>query len=434
MYDNGISCDSRYFEIDDEFKLISINGHKIAITIGHDLWNEQRMNDTDNEYSDNTSLLDVYTDQNPDFVVNIAAMPYAYSQNTENLNTISNNAKLYNTPIFYINQVGANCELVYDGNSAAFNQNGEIVCKCKSFDEDLKVFDTKDFDSKGEKIAQNDKIEEIFNAITLALRDYFEKMNFKKAVLGLSGGIDSAVVLAMAVNALGKENVHSILMPTSYSTSHSVDDSLEMLKRTGSSYDIIAIEDLRKAFEQTMSPVFSGTKPGLAEENIQARLRGSILMAYSNKFGNIVLNTSNKSEEAVGYSTLYGDMNGAFSILGDVYKTDVYRLAKYINEHCGNIIPQNIIDKAPSAELRPDQKDQDSLPPYDVLDSILDCYMAKKMSRDELVAEGFDSETVDFILKLVKRVEYKRYQGPPILRLSTTNFGHYQRIPLVAKY
>ena len=337
-------------------------------------------------------------------------------------------------PLLNVNQVGANTNLIYEGRSIAFNENGKVIAECKSFDEDLQYVETKSFKSAREELRKNDTTESIFNAITLGLRDYFAKMNFKKAVLGLSGGIDSAVVLALAVNALGSENVHSILMPTCYSSSHSVDDSLEMLKRTKSSYNIIPIEDLRKQFGIAMSEAFEGTKPGLAEENIQARLRGSILMAYSNKFGNILLNTSNKSEEAVGYSTLYGDMCGSLSLLGDVYKTEVYRLARYINEHCGNIIPENIITKAPSAELRPDQKDQDSLPPYDILDGILNCYLENNMTADEIKAKDFDAETVDFVLKLVKRVEYKRFQAPPILRVSSCAFGHSQDVPLVARY
>ncbi len=407
----------RYFDPSDKFDLINLNGVKIALIVGDDVV----------DYP-----MDMFAKLNPDFIVNISAVQYAHNDN--HLSELSAVAKKYKLPLINVNQVGGNTNLIYEGCSIAFNENGKVIAECKSFEEDLQYVETKSFNSAGEELRKNDTTESIFNAITLGLRDYFAKMNFKKAVLGLSGGIDSAVVLALAVNALGRENVHSILMPTCYSSSHSVDDSLEMLKRTKSSYNIIPIEDLRNAFGTAMAEAFEGTKPGLAEENIQARLRGSILMAYSNKFGNILLNTSNKSEEAVGYSTLYGDMCGSLSLLGDVYKTEVYRLARYINEHCGNIIPQHIIDKAPSAELRPDQKDQDSLPPYDILDGILNCYLENNMTADEIKAKGFDAETVDFVLKLVKRVEYKRFQAPPILKVSTCAFGHSQSVPLVARY
>ncbi len=407
----------RYFEPSDKFDLIDVDGEKIALVVGGDVL----------DYP-----MAMLAKLNPNFIVNISAVPY--SHDTSYQQKLSEVALKYKLPLLNVNQVGANTNMIYEGRSIAFNENGKVIAECKSFEEDLQIVDTDLFKSAGEELRKFDTTESIFNAITLGLRDYFAKMNFKKAVLGLSGGIDSAVVLALAVNALGSENVHSILMPTCYSTSHSVDDSLEMLKRTKSSYNIIPIEDLRKQFGVAMSEAFEGTKPGLAEENIQARLRGSILMAYSNKFGNILLNTSNKSEEAVGYSTLYGDMCGSLSLLGDVYKTEVYRLARYINEHCGNIIPENIITKAPSAELRPDQKDQDSLPPYDILDGILNCYLENNMTADEIKAKGFDAETVDFVLKLVKRVEYKRFQAPPILRVSSCAFGHSQSVPLVARY
>ena len=407
----------RYFEASDKFDIVNLNGVKIAMVVGDDVL----------DYP-----MSMLAKLEPDFIVNISAVPYSHDNFHQQ--KLSEVAKEYKLPLLNVNQVGANTNLIYEGRSIAFNENGKVIAECKSFEEDLQYVETKLFKSEGEELRRNDTTESIFNAITLGLRDYFAKMNFKKAVLGLSGGIDSAVVLAFAVNALGHENVHSILMPTCYSSSHSVDDSLEMLKRTKSSYNIIPIEDLRKQFGVAMSEAFEGTKPGLAEENIQARLRGSILMPYSNKFGNILLNTSNKSEEAVGYSTLYGDMCGSLSLLGDVYKTEVYRLARYINEHCGNIIPENIITKAPSAELRPDQKDQDSLPPYDILDGILNCYLENNMTAEEIKANGFDSETVDFVLKLVKRVEYKRFQAPPILRVSSCAFGHSQDEPLVAKY
>lgn len=417
LHNAGVINESRYFEESNKFDLINLNGVNIAMTVGCDVL----------DYP-----MDMMSKLNPDFIVNISSVPYSHDDSYQQ--KLSEVACKYKLPLLNVNQVGANTHLIYEGRSIAFNEQGRVIAECKRFEEDLQYVETKTFKLEGEELRNFSTTESLFQALTLGIRDYFSKMNFKKAVLGLSGGIDSAVVLALAVNALGSENVHSILMPTCYSSSHSVDDSLEMLKRTKSSYNVIPIEDLRKQFGVAMSEAFEGTKPGLAEENIQARLRGSILMAYSNKFGNILLNTSNKSEEAVGYSTLYGDMCGSLSILGDVYKTEVYRLARYINEHCGNIIPENIITKAPSAELRPDQKDQDSLPPYDILDGILNCYLENNMTAAEIKAKGFEAETVDFVLKLVKRVEYKRFQAPPILKVSSCAFGHSQDVPLVAKY
>ena len=396
--DEGVIDEHRYFEPSDKFDLINLNGVKIALTVGGDVV----------DYP-----MDMLAKLNPDFMINISAVPYAHDDT--HLSELSAVAKKYGVPLLNVNQVGANTNLIYEGRSIAFNADGKVIAECKSFEEDLQYIETKSFKSAGEELRKNDTTESIFRAITLGLRDYFAKMNFKTAVLGLSGGIDSAVVLALAVNALGRENVHSILMPTCYSSSHSVDDSLEMLKRTKSSYNIIPIEDLRKQFGIAMSEAFEGTKPGLAEENIQARLRGSILMAYSNKFGNILLNTSNKSEEAVGYSTLYGDMCGSLSLLGDVYKTEVYRLARYINEHCGNIIPENIITKAPSAELHPGQKDSDSLPVYEELDPVLHALNEGGATKQDLIDRGIDEHLIERIVSLQNGAAFKIMQIPPVL-------------------
>ncbi|MDL2262997.1 NAD(+) synthase, partial [Bacteroidales bacterium OttesenSCG-928-I21] len=277
------------------------------------------------------------------------------------------------------------------------------------------------------------KIEGIYNALVLGVRDYFIKNNLKTAVIGLSGGLDSAVTLAIVADAIGNKNTMALLMPTKYSSTHSIEDSIEMAKRCEISYNIVNLEKLRNEFENTLADIFVGTEPNVAEENIQARLRGSILMAYSNKFGNIVLNTSNKSEFAVGYSTLYGDMNGAMSVLGDVYKTDVYHLGYFINKTRGNIIPENILTKAPSAELRFDQKDSDSLPDYDILDNILYDYIEQNLSADEIEFKGVDRKIIDRVLKMLKFSEYKRFQSPPILRVSSKAFGSGRKIPIVTK-
>ncbi len=417
MTDCDVVDYNRHFVATDKIEIVEFKGFRIALTVGDDIFG---------------CPMEVLAKQNPDFIVNISAEAFAHDVNR--LAKLSEVAQKYGLPLINVNQVGANSNLIYEGRSVVFNASGKVISECKTFSEDIQCIDTDNFNKAGKDVYTSQTTEQIFNALTLGISDYFAKMGFKKAVIGMSGGIDSALVLALSVIALGNENVHSILMPTCYSSSHSIDDSIEMLKRTKSTYNIISIEELRNCFGKAMSEVFEGTKPGLAEENIQARLRGNILMAYSNKFGNILLNTSNKSEESVGYSTLYGDMCGSLSVLGDVYKTEVYRLSRYINEHYGNIIPENIITKAPSAELRPDQKDQDSLPPYDILDAILTCYQENNMTADEIKAQGYDSETVDFVLKLVKRVEYKRFQAPPILRVSSKAFGHSQDLPLVAKY
>lgn len=431
-----IANEPRYFAQNDDFEVLEINDTKIALTISHDLWDQNSLLDKDDEeFSFKDSPMEILSQFAPEFIINISAIPFNCNKPYRRLEILAENCKHFGMPAVFVNQVGANDNIIYDGGSVVMNKNGEILASAKYFEEDFVIYDTKDFNKQGEALnTKFDKTALIYSALTLGIKDYFQKMGFKKAVLGLSGGIDSAVVLALAVLALGKENVHSILMPTCYSTSHSVDDSLEMVKRTQSSYSIVPIENLRKEFENTMSEVFAGTKQGLAEENIQARLRGSILMAYSNKFGNILLNTSNKSEESVGYSTLYGDMNGSLSILGDVYKTDVYNLARYINKYFGDIIPENIITKAPSAELRPDQKDQDSLPPYDILDAVLYGLIEEGKTEREILEMGYDPETVKFIIKLLNRAEYKRFQAPPILKVSTKSFGSGRIIPLVAKY
>lgn len=314
------------------------------------------------------------------------------------------------------------------------NSNGEIIDELKYFEEDFKVFDLDNIENT-EKSKPNElsEIASIHKALVMGVRNYFQKLGFKKAILGLSGGIDSAVTAAIAAEALGSENVYNVLLPSRYSSQHSIDDSLKLVKNYGMPHDIIKIEDTFNSFENTLKPYFKGLPFSIAEENLQARTRGVILMALSNKFGYILLNTSNKSEAAVGYGTLYGDMNGGLSVLGDAYKIQVFELAKYINRN-GEMIPENIITKPPSAELRPDQKDSDSLPDYDILDEILLQYIEERKGPREIIAMGYDETLVNRILKLVNTTEYKRYQTPPILRISTKAFGMGRRMPIVAKY
>ncbi len=430
----------RYFEPNDIFEIIEFKEKKIAITICEDLWDEQRSYGIfDREMLYKNSPLEMLKKFKPDFVVNISGSPYSYNQADNRQEILFKNAVKYSLPIIYVNQTGANCDLIFDGGSMVINKAGNTVLQCEFFEEDFKIIDLDNIDNivplkKSNNSLTSKRIEFISKALITGIKDYFTKSGLTKAVIGLSGGIDSAVTLALAIQALGNKNVDVLLMPSIFSSDHSIDDSVEMAKICDIKYHIINIEKLRNGFTDTLSEVFTGTKEDVTEENIQARIRGSLLMAYSNKFGNIVLNTSNKSEAAVGYTTLYGDMNGALSVLGDVYKTDVYLLAHHINSAYGNIIPKNIITKAPSAELRPNQKDNDSLPDYDILDKILFAYIEQKKCAKKIAELGIDSKTIDFAIKLVNGNEYKRFQAPPILRISSKSFGFGRRMPIVAKF
>ncbi len=423
----------RYFEPNTEFKSIQILDKKIALTICEDLWDNQPVENSfaQTKLYTKSPLGELKDDY--DLVINIAASPFSISQEDIREQVLIDNAKKYKKPIVYVNQAAANTELIFDGNSMIINAEGEITHQLKTFEEDFYLFDSENLNTKQNIKQKKENTAQLYQALKLGLADYFRKMGFKKAVLGLSGGIDSALVAAIAVDALGKENVVGILMPSKFSSEHSITDAEDLAKNLGIKHHIIPIKDIVNSFDNSMFEVFKGTEFGIAEENIQARSRGVILMAYSNKFGFILLNTSNKSEAAVGYSTLYGDMNGGLSILGDVYKTDVFKLCHYINRE-KEIIPHNTIVKPPSAELRPDQKDSDSLPDYDTLDTILRLYIEKKDSLQEIVNKGFDIDTVKKTILMVNRNEYKRFQSPPILRVSTKAFGLGRRMPLVAKY
>ena len=420
----------RYFEPNNKFSIVDYKGCRLALTICEDLWNVQ-----DNPlYTVNP--MDELIDQNPDLIINIAASPYNYHQTKVRKEVLRKNAIQYNIPLYYVNNVGAQTELLFDGGSLVINSRGQIVDELCCFEEDFKVFDhTKVISNEPISFKEPERIEiaDIHDALVMGIRNYFQKLGFTKAILGLSGGIDSALTAALAAEALGNENVYNVLLPSRYSSDHSVDDSIQLAKNLNMPYDIINIEDAFKSFENVMKPYFKGLPSNIAEENLQARTRGVILMALSNKFGYILLNTSNKSEAAVGYGTLYGDMNGGLSVIGDVYKTQAYELARYINRN-NEIIPENIITKPPSAELRPDQKDSDSLPDYDILDEILYQYIEQRKGPKEIVSMGFEKPLVDRILKLVNTNEYKRYQTPPMLRISNKAFGMGRRMPIVAKY
>ena len=422
----------RHFEPNKAFSVFDFGGKKIAITICEDLWDEQ---ETQNEFGREklyqVSPLNELSALNPDLVINISASPFSYNQENSRKNILIKNAIKYQLPIVYANQVGAQTELIFDGGSVYLNKKGEIQEELKYFEEDFRMIDTEA--STQNLQPKTGYIEKIYHALILGIRDYFAKMGFKKATLGLSGGIDSALVLVLAVEALGKENVRVLLMPSRYSSDHSIDDALQLAKNLDIQYEIIPIQPMVDSFEQSLSDVFANLQSDITEENIQARTRGILLMAISNKFGNILLNTTNKSECAVGYGTLYGDMNGGLSVLGDVYKTDIFKMANWINRE-REIIPSNTILKPPSAELRPDQKDSDSLPDYDLLDQILFDYIELNLSPEEIIAKGFDRSTVLRTVKMVNTNEYKRFQAPPILRISSKAFGFGRRMPLVARY
>lgn len=425
----------RYFEPNTEFNTIEFKGKRIALTICEDLWEKQP---SENKFSKQElyrmSPMENLSKLSPDMVINIAASPFAYTQETTRESILEECSKKYNLPLIYVNQTGGNTDLIFDGNSVVINSKGEIVKKLKQFEEDIAFIDCNEINNLD--ILDTDKkdyIEDIHDALVLGVRDYFDKNGLTKATLGLSGGIDSAVVVCIAARALGPENVRVLLMPSQYSTDHSIKDAVDLAENLGIQYDIVPIKDIFTSYEGALKEIFADKPFDVAEENIQARIRGTLLMGISNKFGNILLNTSNKSEAAVGYGTLYGDMNGALAVIGDVYKTDVFSLARFINKE-REIIPVNTIVKPPSAELRPDQKDQDSLPPYDILDAILKSYIESNMSEKEIIAKGYDTEIVTKAIRLVKFNEYKRYQTPPTLRVSSKAFGFGRRIPLVAKY
>ena len=423
----------RHFEPNREFEIVEHQGLKIALTICEDLWDELP---TASEFGKDTlyqvSPMEELSKFNPDFVINISASPFSYNQEEWRKNVLVSKAKKYEVPIFYVNQVGAQTELIFDGGSVVIDKTGEIVKELIYFEDDFLLVDTENLGVK-QLQPKFETIEKIHDALVLGIRDYFRKTGFRKATLGLSGGIDSALTLVLAVRALGTENVRVLLMPSKYSSDHSVEDARQLAENLGIQYDIVHIQEAVDAFERGLSPLFAGTNTDVTEENIQARARGIYLMAISNKFGHILLNTTNKSECAVGYGTLYGDMNGGLAVLGDVYKIDVFRLSDFINRE-KEIIPQNTITKPPSAELRPDQKDSDSLPEYHDLDQMLFAFIEQNLSPTEIVEMGFDEAVVNKVIRMVNMNEYKRFQAAPILRISSKAFGFGRRMPLVAKY
>ena len=404
-------------------------GKKIALTVCEDIWNignENPMYDV--------CPMDLLIKQKPDFMINVSASPFSYSHAESRIHILKANVERYKLPIFYINHVGAQTEIIFDGGSLVMSPNGNVFEEMSYFKESIKTFDlTKVKKGKISKEQPKGKMKRIHDALVLGIKDYFEKLGFKKAILGLSGGIDSALTVVLAAKALGRNNVRVVLMPSQYSSGHSINDAVELAENLDIQYDIVPIKNIYKTYMKELKPLFGDLPFNVTEENIQARGRGMILMAMSNKFGNIVLNTSNKSEAAVGYGTLYGDMCGGLSVIGDLYKTEVFELCRWINRR-KEIIPNNTITKPPSAELRPNQKDSDSLPDYDVLDEILFQYIEKTQGPNEIIDMGFEPKLVRRILRLVNTNEFKRYQTAPVLRVSSKAFGMGRRMPIVGKY
>ena len=420
----------RYFEPATEHRVVEYKGYRIALTICEDIWNIGNENPL---YT--ICPLDEMQAQKPDFVINISASPFNYMQARERLHVLKANTRRYGIPFFYVNHVGAQTELIFDGGSVFIAPDGKLLHEMPYFEEQLQIFELEEaFEASAKEAPQpKEKLPLIHRALVLGIRDYFQKLGFQKAILGLSGGLDSALTAVLACEALGPENVLGLIMPSEFSSEHSVTDARQLAENLGMKTEMIPIKETFSAFRQTLEPWFDGLPFNVTEENLQARIRGTLLMAFSNKFGHILLNTTNKSEMAVGYGTLYGDLAGGLSVIGDIYKTEVFALSRLLNEK-SEIIPQHIIEKPPSAELRPDQKDTDSLPPYEILDPILYQYIEKRQGPREIIALGFEPALVKRILRMVNINEFKRYQTAPVLRVSPKAFGMGRRMPIVAKY
>jgi NAD+ synthase (glutamine-hydrolysing) len=446
---------------------------RIGVTICEDLWNDEEF--WGGRSYPRNPIADL-AEQGVDLVINLSASPYSVNKQQLRGAMLSHSAARFNCPIIYANQVGANDDLIFDGTSMAFNRQGETVCRLPSYQSGLALVDydanVKDFQPGMVWPLPVDENQAIWSALVLGVRDYAHKCGFSKAVVGLSGGIDSALVMAIATAALGRTNVLGVLMPSPYSSDHSVSDALALCKNLDIRHATLPIGSLMQEYDNTLEDVFAGMEPGVTEENIQSRIRGNLLMALSNKFGYLLLSTGNKSEMAVGYTTLYGDMNGGLAVIADVPKTRVYSLCQWLNQQAvagasatpdtinqedahgdkqlqpltlgwhpdtlhsstGEIIPQPIIDKPPSAELKPGQVDQDSLPPYDVLDDILERLVQRQESIADIVAMGHDRAIVEKVVKLVSRAEFKRRQAPPVLKITDRAFGMGWRMPIASRW
>jgi NAD+ synthetase len=471
--------EDRYFEPGLQSNFFTLNGVRVGVTICEDLWNDEEFWGKRN-YEVNP--IHELAKGSADLIVNLSASPYSINKQKLREAMLRHAAMRYQLPILYANQVGGNDDLIFDGSSVGFDRAGEMICRGRAFDPDLVVVEfnaeTKDLASyAADAIAPQPANEdaELWAALVLGVRDYVRKCGFSKVVLGLSGGIDSSLVAAIATAAVGADQVLGVLMPSPYSSDHSVNDALELAKNLGIQTQILPIGDLMKTYDQTFAELFAGTEFGIAEENLQSRIRGNLLMAISNKFGHLLLSTGNKSEMAVGYCTLYGDMNGGLAAIADVPKTRVYSICQWLNQQVGEgikdkglrieerikdkglginneplslilhplsfpisfptpPIPNNVLVKAPSAELKPGQVDQDSLPPYEILDDILERLVLSHQSLDEVVTAGHDFNTVKRVMQLVTRAEFKRKQSPPGLKVTDRAFGTGWRMPIAARW
>ncbi|HUW83360.1 MAG TPA: NAD+ synthase [Phycisphaerae bacterium] len=423
--------ESRYFEPAREPSVVTCGRRRLGVTICEDLWNDESFIGRRLYPEDPIGQL---VKAGADLLVNASASPFEIDKHGLRERLFSGQVARCGVPLAFCNQVGGNDELIFDGASCVFDASGRVIARAKAFAEDLLIV------SLAEPTASRlepypGRIERLFSALTLGTRDYVSKCGFAEVVVGLSGGIDSAVTAALATSALGADAVHGVSMPSRYTSSSSTRSAEQLASRLGISFDVIEIEPLHRTFERQLSPHFAGREPDIAEENIQARIRGTLLMALSNKFGWLTLATGNKSELSTGYCTLYGDMVGGLAVLGDVPKTMVYALAEHVNSRGGSeVIPQETIQRAPTAELRPDQHDQQSLPPYDMLDSILHRYVEQDQSIDQMVAEGMERGVVERVVRMVDSTEYKRKQAAPVLKVTGRAFGSGRRLPIAARY
>ncbi|GCL41693.1 NAD+ synthase [Dolichospermum planctonicum] len=426
----------RYFEQGLEANYLILDHLKIGVTICEDLWNDEEF------WGKRSYPINPMADlvnSNIDLIVNLSASPYTVGKQNLREAMLKHSAINFQKPIIYTNQVGGNDDLIFDGRSFAVNKQGEVIARGEGFVSD---FITVEFDANQQDLVLGNispvyesEEAEIWKALVLGVKDYVRKCRFSKVLLGLSGGVDSALVAAIATAALGKENVIGVLMPSPYSSEHSISDALALADNLDIQTEILPIGELMQAFDQSLNDLFAGTEFGIAEENLQSRIRGNLLMAISNKFGYLLLSTGNKSEMAVGYCTLYGDMNGGLSVIADVPKTRVYSLCKWLNSHHQKeVIPVNILTKAPSAELKPGQVDQDSLPAYDILDDILDRLLHQHQSAAEIVTAGHDPVVVDKVLQLLSRAEFKRRQAAPGLKITDRAFGTGWRMPIASSW
>jgi NAD+ synthetase len=436
--------EDRYFQPANENTPVEFNDRKIGLTICEDIWNDDDFW-PERRYRNNPPV--ELAENGAQIIFNLSASPWHLGKNQTRFEMLRSFALKTNRPVVFCNQIGGNDELIFDGGSLVFNAAGKLVARGKMFEEDLVFVDVagqpltrpsatlsrSDGARDGVRDALPCEEELVYRALVLGLRDYLHKCGFKSSVIGLSGGIDSALVACLAVAALGKKNVHGISLPSQYSSQGSLDDAAILACNLGIQYEVVPIQPVFEACKQQLKPVFAGRPEDVAEENLQARIRGTLLMALSNKFGSLLLTTGNKSELAVGYCTLYGDMNGGLAVISDVPKMMVYRLSKWINRE-KEIIPTTSITKAPSAELRPNQTDQDSLPPYDVLDAILEAYVVHARSLRDIIAAGFDEATVKRVVRLIDLSEYKRRQAAPGLKVTTKAFGVGRRVPVAQKY